>query len=80
MNRDKIYYAIGIFMVAIFLIFTAFPLYWLLITSFKERLEVIGGISFWPGKLFWKNYYRPLFEDVYASYIRNSFISPRLRS
>ncbi|MBS7645787.1 carbohydrate ABC transporter permease [Candidatus Bathyarchaeota archaeon] len=74
MKRDKIYYAIGILMVAVFLVFTAFPLYWLLITSFKERLEVIGGISFWPGKFFWRNYYRPLFEDVYASYIRNSFI------
>lgn len=57
-----------------FLIFTLFPFYWLLSTSFKTRLEIIGGVSFWPINPTFRNYQRPLFEDVYGFYIRNSFV------
>jgi len=74
MEMDKVYGIVGKVVVGIFTIFTLFPLYWILITSFKDRLEVIGGVTFWPKQFLWFNYYRPLFEDVYAAYIRNSFI------
>ena len=61
-------------LVALATLFTLFPLYWLIITSFKTRLEVIGGIYFLPKTVNLYNYYRPLFEDVYGAYLRNSFI------
>jgi len=61
-------------LVGLMLIFILFPLYWLIITSFKTRLEIIGGVVFLPHKLNLINYYRPLFEDVYGAYLRNSFI------
>jgi len=71
---DRAYKLGGIIIVGTFTLFTLFPLYWLFITSFKERLEILGGVSFWPSKFFTYNYYRPLFEDVYLAYIRNSLI------
>jgi len=57
---------------AAFIVFIMFPIYWLLSISLKTRLEIISEFSLWPTNLTFQNYYRPLFEDVYGFYIRNS--------
>jgi len=64
----------SIILVIIFVIFIVFPLYWLLNTSLKSRLEIISELTLWPTNPVLTNYHRPLFEDVYGMYIRNSFI------
>jgi len=63
-----------IFAVGLVLLFILFPIYWLLITSFKQRLEVLTKVSFWPEEPTFYNYYRPFFEDVYAKNVLNSFL------
>ncbi|MEM2910545.1 MAG: carbohydrate ABC transporter permease [Nitrososphaerota archaeon] len=65
---------ITIALIATYMVFLIFPLYWLVMTSFKSRLEIIGGVTLLPSNPTLNNYYRPLFIDVYGAYIRNSFI------
>ena len=42
---------------AVFLVTTLFPIYWMLVTSLKSFQEVYTMVpSFWPEKIEWANY------------------------
>ncbi len=50
------------------------PIYWIFLISARSRVELFASPKLYQTTIFWKNYIRPLFEDVYGRYLYNSLI------
>lgn len=62
-------------LLASFLAATLFPIYWMLVTSLKDRLEIYGDIiTFWPQRLTWDNYLQTFTNTNFPLYFKNSLI------
>jgi multiple sugar transport system permease protein len=60
-------------LLAIFLVVTLFPIYWMLVTSLKSFQEVYSIIpTFWPKKLMWENYLQIFSKYDYGRALANS--------
>lgn len=60
---------------SIFLVFTIFPLYWIVITSFKSEKDIFSlPIQYWPEKFSLENYIQILQISKFHVYIGNSFL------
>jgi multiple sugar transport system permease protein len=60
---------------ALFLIGTLLPFYWMFVTSLKTRQEIYGGkLTFWPENLTWDNYATTFSTSNFPQYFSNSFI------
>ena len=59
---------------AITVLVVLFPVYWMLITSFKIPRELMRTPSLWPNVWTWKNYDELIFKRDFLVNIRNSFI------
>ncbi|MCC3862040.1 carbohydrate ABC transporter permease [Pseudemcibacter aquimaris] len=58
-----------------FLIFTLFPVFWMLkISLTPDRLLFSEGITTWPSEITWDHYYAVLIEGSFPDYFLNSFI------
>ncbi|MFB0545275.1 MAG: carbohydrate ABC transporter permease [Anaerolineae bacterium] len=53
---------------------TLSPIYWLFIVSARSRVELFDAKRLYQTTIFWDNYIRPLFRDLYGGYLRNSLI------
>lgn len=59
----------------ILLVFALFPVYWMLVTSFKTQAEVYNLVpTFWPKKFVITSYITLLFEKKFFVNIKNSLI------
>ena len=57
-------------------IFWAFPLYWALVTTFKEEQDVVQpGIEWWPHRPTFQAYYHVLFETKLGLWYINSLVT-----
>lgn len=74
-STDRFYRTIGALVLAVLIVWTLAPLYWMITTSFKETAEVYGeGVTLWPDNPTLGNY-RILFEETnFAVYFRNSLL------
>ncbi|MGQ9627260.1 MAG: carbohydrate ABC transporter permease [Anaerolineae bacterium] len=63
-------YIVWIFLTLI----TLSPIYWLFIISARSRVELFASHKLYQTTIFWDNYIRPLFRDLYGGYLRNSLI------
>ncbi|AJY73463.1 carbohydrate ABC transporter permease [Paenibacillus beijingensis] len=62
-------------MLALFLLGTLLPFYWMFITSLKGRQEIYGDkLTFWPEELTWANYIETFKTSNFPHYFANSFI------
>lgn len=63
------------FLLIIILLGTLFPIYWMVINSFKDNTEILTGKSLlWPAKFRFENY-RDMWKNInFGLYLRNSFI------
>lgn len=69
MKTSKYTFVIG------FLIFTLFPVFWMLkISLTPDRLLFSEGIVAWPSQITWDHYYAVLIEGSFPDYFLNSFI------
>lgn len=60
-------------LLAVFLVITLFPIYWMLITSLKSFQEVYMIVpTFWPRKIEWANYLRIFTQYHYGRSLLNS--------
>lgn len=50
------------------------PVYWLFIISARSRVELFDSKRLYQTTIFWDNYIRPLFRDLYGGYLANSLI------
>lgn len=53
---------------------TLFPIYWMVIVSMRTKLEIFSGPKLYQTSIFWENYYRPFFKDIYGKFLINSLI------
>jgi multiple sugar transport system permease protein len=51
-----------------------FPIYWMLITSFKMPREIMRTPTLWPELFTWRNYDELINEKGFLKYIKNSLI------
>jgi multiple sugar transport system permease protein len=51
-----------------------FPIYWMLITSFKMPREIMRTPTLWPELFTWRNYDELINEKEFLKYIKNSLI------
>lgn len=63
------------FLLLLILVVTLFPIYWMIINSFKDNTEILTGKSlFWPSRFRIENY-RDMWRNInFGLYLRNSFI------
>ena len=75
-NSKKNFLGLGrILLFVIFLIATLFPIYWMLVTSLKNRLEIYGDVlTLWPQKLTLDNYIQTFTNTNFLRYFANSAI------
>ncbi len=63
------------FLLIIILVGTLFPVYWMVINSFKDNTEILTGKSLlWPTKFRFENYIDMWRNINFGLYLRNSFI------
>ncbi|MCD6546666.1 MAG: carbohydrate ABC transporter permease [Thermotogae bacterium] len=55
-------------------IIIVFPIYWTFVISTRTRLEIFTETSLIPKGFYSLNYIRPLFHDIYGSFLLNSLI------
>ncbi|MEZ5757910.1 MAG: carbohydrate ABC transporter permease [Emcibacteraceae bacterium] len=61
--------------ISAFLLFTLFPVYWMLkISLTPDRLLFSEGVVIWPSKITFDHYYAVLVEGSFPDYFLNSFI------
>lgn len=53
---------------------TLFPIYWMFLISARSRVELFSSRKLYQTTIFWENFARPLFQDVYGRYLFNSLI------
>lgn len=58
----------------------AFPIYWTFVVSTRTRLEIFTETSLIPKGFYSQNYIRPLFHDIYGSFLFNSLIIATLNT
>jgi multiple sugar transport system permease protein len=69
------------FTLSILLVFSLFPVYWMLNTSLKSNAEIISMIpTFWPKKIDFSSYAALFFEKGFLNNVKNSFIVASLVS
>src|SRR5262245_51160852 len=62
-------------MVAVFVIVSLFPFYWIVITALKTQPEIAAGTSsLLPGQITWSNFSTILTQPVFARSLLNSVI------
>ncbi|MFB5760150.1 carbohydrate ABC transporter permease [Paenibacillus medicaginis] len=60
---------------ALFLLGTLVPFYWMFVTSLKTRQEIYGSaLTLWPQKLTWDNYVKTFHDSDFLQYFANSAI------
>ncbi|MFB5266914.1 carbohydrate ABC transporter permease [Paenibacillus enshidis] len=60
---------------ALFLLGTLVPFYWMFVTSLKTRQEIYGSVlTLWPQKLTWDNYVKTFQDSDFLQYFANSAI------
>jgi len=59
---------------------TIFPIYWIFVISTRTRLEIFTETSLIPKGFYSPNYTRPLFNDIYGSFLLNSLIIATLNT
>lgn len=78
MNKKKhtFFLKAGKFLVlAFYLIMVILPIYWMLVTSLKSRLEIFGSeITYWPKVLSFQNYIDLFGTTNFLTYVKNSVI------
>lgn len=75
LNSDKIFGFVNIVLLIIIMIIIIYPLYFTIIASVSDPMEVVGGgITLWPKGLTWDSY-KAVFEekDIWIGY-RNSIL------
>lgn len=69
----KVFFTLAI---ALFLFWTIFPIYWMVITSFKNRQELYQiPPTFFPMKATLENYVKAFIAGDFGTYIKNSIIA-----
>ena len=78
MNKKKHTFLLkaGKFLIlAFYLIMVILPIYWMLVTSLKSRLEIFGSeITYWPKVLSFQNYIDLFGTTNFLTYVKNSVI------
>ncbi|AYJ47845.1 carbohydrate ABC transporter permease [Rhodococcus sp. P1Y] len=65
----------GYIAMVLVLLMIGLPLFWILITSFKERGDIyIQPVTWWPGSFRLDNYHEATTEVPFFTYLRNSII------
>ncbi|MDP4095333.1 carbohydrate ABC transporter permease [Paenibacillus sp. P96] len=71
--RKKMPGLIRFFALALFLLGTLVPFYWMFVTSLKTRQEIYGStLTLWPQKLTWDNYAKTFQDSDFLQYFMNS--------
>ena len=55
-------------------IMTLGPIYWMVVVSARSRVELFANRDLYQTTVFWQNFTRPFFRDMYDDYLRNSLI------
>lgn len=75
-KKEKIIGGVRFVVLAFYLLLVILPIYWMLVTSFKENAEIINTqvITYWPKKITTGNY-EGLFGTMnYGVYLKNSLV------
>jgi multiple sugar transport system permease protein len=73
-TRSKFFF-LWYILLMFFIIFTIFPIYWMLITAFKSFQEIYQVIpKLWPSKLVWQNFLEIFQKYEYGPALWNSFL------
>jgi multiple sugar transport system permease protein len=59
---------------AIALVLTLFPFWWMIDTSLKQPVDIFSGVAFWPQHVTFHNYYRLFHEYNFGAYLTNSIV------
>jgi multiple sugar transport system permease protein len=59
---------------AVALVLTLFPFWWMIDTSLKQPVDIFSGVAFWPQHLTFHNYYRLFHEYNFGAYLTNSIV------
>ena len=59
---------------AVALLLTLFPFWWMIDTSLKQPVDIFSGVAFWPQHLTFHNYYRLFHEYNFGAYLTNSIV------
>jgi multiple sugar transport system permease protein len=59
---------------AVALVITLFPFWWMIDTSLKQPVDIFSGVALWPQHLTFHNYYRLIHEYNFGSYLTNSIV------
>ena len=62
------------FLLTVFVVVVLFPVFYCLISSFKESGEILAGQNFWPEKWHWENYAEAWNKANFATYTWNTVI------
>lgn len=74
--RDRIDAIVKWIILIIAGVFTAFPFFWMVVSAFKTKEEIMDTNRFLPQSLHWENFISVLFNSPIPRYIFNSlFIS-----
>ncbi len=60
--------------IAVILAISIFPFWWMVDTSFKQPVDIFGGVTFYPHHPTTSNYHRLFNTYHFASYLENSLI------
>lgn len=64
-----------VFVLAFYMLMVLLPIYWMLVTSLKTRLEIFGSeITYWPKLLSFQNYIDLFKTTNFITYVKNSTI------
>jgi multiple sugar transport system permease protein len=59
---------------AVALVLTLFPFWWMIDTSLKQPVDIFSGVALWPQHITFHNYYRLFHEYNFGSYLTNSVV------
>lgn len=71
---DRVFRVIAFIVIAIFLLLIAFPLYWMITTSFKFDREIYSQLTWFPRNFTISNYQHVIYSFRIPVYMRNSAI------
>jgi len=74
MNIERSFKYLAVIYMVIFGIVMLFPVYWIIISSFKYETDIFNPFSFLPLHLTLSNFYPPYFDTNYFRWISNSLI------
>ena len=71
-SRTKL--ALVYILLILFIVVVLFPVFYCLISSFKESGEILAGQNFWPEKWQWGNYVEAWNKANFSTYTWNTVV------